>query len=230
MRTHDLLTTVLFALLALPAHAISIDFVQTGGTAIGGNGGAGDTLNLDVVATLGAGESMTLINAVPQWDLEGGNVLDLIAASEPAFQFVNGMLLTPISPNSLIGSPLDGLLSGVEFDINDAVYPSIAGPEAFFSLEQVSPLPNAALGPATFTIGTLEFVLNSSDPTEISFYVGCCFQTEIGDENFESVTLLSDLGTFQVNAIPEPSAWMVFSLGLLTVGAHLRLRRAKRTA
>jgi hypothetical protein len=231
MCTRGLLTTVLFALVALPAHAIRLDFVQTGGTAIGGNGVAGDTLNLTVVATLEAGEGTTGIIASPQWDLEGGNVLDLVAASEPSLQFVNGMPFTPLSPIARIGTPLDGMATSVAFDIDDAVYPSIAGPEAFFGLEQVPPSGRAGFGPATLTIGTLEFVLNSSDPTEISFYAGVdpyqYFDTVIIDENFEDVTFVSNLDTFRVNAqpIPEPGAWMVFSLGLLSVGAHLRTRR-----
>jgi hypothetical protein len=232
MRSSHLLATALLALLALPAHGIRLDFVQTGGTAVGGNGVAGDTLNLAVVATLEAGEGTTGIFASPQWDLEGGDVLDLVAASEPSLQFVNGMPFTPISPNARIGSPLDGMATSVGFDINDAAYPSIAGPEAFFGLEQVSPSGQAAFGPATFTIGTLEFVLNSNDPTEISFYAGADpyqhFDTVIIDENFEDVTFVSNLDRFQVNAqpIPEPGAWMLFSLGLLSVGAHLRSTRS----
>jgi hypothetical protein len=54
---------------------------RAGGTAIGGIGGAGDTLILEVVATIDAGEATTGVFTSPQWDLEGGNVLDLVAAT-----------------------------------------------------------------------------------------------------------------------------------------------------
>jgi hypothetical protein len=230
------LTAILFAtLLATPAQAISIDLVQTGGTAVGGTGGAGDTLILEVVATLDAGEATTGIFPTLQWDLGGGDVLDLVAASEPAYQFVNGHLLKPISLAARIGIPVDGMReTSVGFDIDDPVYPSFAGPEAFFGLEQIPGLISVPVpGPAVFTIGTLEFVLNSDDSTQISFYlhVPTGFGTVIGDANFEDVAPISDLGTFQVNPgrlipNPEPGTGALLSLGLLAMAAH---RRAVRT-
>jgi hypothetical protein len=237
-----LLTGVLFAtLFALPAQAISIDFVQTGGTAIGGNGGAGDTLNLSIVVTLEAGEGTVGIFVSPQWDLEGGNVLDLVAASESVFQFVNGQVVTPINSVVRIGSPLDGMWTSVGFDINDPVYPSLAGPEAFFGIEQIPPPGQVLFGPATFTLGTLEFVLNSADPTEISFYATNdppgAFDAVIFDDcslmigstpQCRDLALVSDLGTFQVNTrgwipTPEPSTASLLAIGL--VGLAVRRRR-----
>jgi len=234
MRTPILLAAALLSLLALPAHAIRIDIVQTGGTAIGGSGSAGDTLKVDIVATLEVGEGTVAIFPEPQWDLEGGNVLDLVRAREPASQLVNGTLMTSFVSNALLWRPPDRS-EFYRFGIHDVLYPSIAGPEAFHGLEQVSPLLGgapAAFGPATFTLGSLEFVLNSSDPSEISFYVGRGFGTTIGDENFANVVLAASLGTFRVNAAPtpEPSAWLVFATGLLTSGLRLRGTRGERRA
>jgi len=235
-----LLTVVLFATsFALPAQAISLDFVQTGGTAIGGVGGAGDTLILEVVATLESGEGTVGIFPSIQWDLEGGDVLDLVAASEPNYQFVNGQLMTSFSPNSRIGNPFDYLATSVFFSSNDPVYPSFAGPEAFFGLEQVPGLIGVPVaGPGTLTIGTLEFVLNSDDSTQISFYLVGAFHTVIGDDcslvigstpQCQDVTLESDLGTFQVNPHswvlnPEPSTATLFALGLVGIAAARRRR------
>jgi hypothetical protein len=240
------LTAILFAtLFAPPAQAISIGLVQTGGTAVGGVGGAGDTLIIDVVAILGAGEGTIGVFPTLQWDLEGGDVLDLVAASEPAYQYLNGHLLTGFSLNSRIGSPLDEMATSIFFESDDPVYPSIAGPEAFFGLEQVSGLVSVPIpGPGTFTVGTLEFVLNSGDSTQISFYLGSPFGTVIIDDcsaiigstpQCKDLASVSDLGTFQVNPSglipnPEPGTGALLSLGLVAMVAHRRAVRSRRTA
>jgi hypothetical protein len=228
------LTAILFAaLFAPPAQAIRLDIVQTGGTAVGGSGGAGDTLILEVVATLDAGDTAIIVYPALQWDLEGGDVLDLVASSDPDYQLVNGVRVRSISPTSDIFSPLDVLGTLITFDANDAVYPSIAGPEAFVGLEQAVPPGGAGIyGPATFSIGTAEFVLNSGGSTEISFFTGTPAGTAIIDADFQVAPI--DLGTFQVNPlatpVPEPGTRTLVLLGLLAMGAHRRSVRRRRTA
>lgn len=238
------LTAILFAaLFAPPAQAISLDIVQIGGTAVGGIGGAGDTLILEVVATLDEGEGTIGVFPTLQWDLEGGNVLDLVSVSEPKYQLVNGTRVSSFSPNSRIGNPFDWTTS-VFFYTYDPVYPSVAGPEFFMGLEQVTPLGLVvAYGPATFTIGTLEFALNSASSTEISFLTESPVRTVIADDcstiigstpQCKDVTSIADLGTFQVNSplahVPEPGTRMLLALGLLAMGAHRRAVRRRRTA
>ena len=68
---------------AEPAAALRVDLNPVGGTAISGSGDAGDTLVLSIDVTMEADDEAFAFFFSLQWDQDGGDVLDLVGASEP---------------------------------------------------------------------------------------------------------------------------------------------------
>ena len=91
--------------LAGSANAIRFDLNQIGGTAVGGYGAPGDTLVLSIDVTLEADDGSTGLITALQWDLEGGDVLDITRGTETSFEIVNSVPIFPISGVYRMGDP-----------------------------------------------------------------------------------------------------------------------------
>ena len=83
-----ILLVLLIALTAAgSASAISLSIVQVGGTADASSAQVGDTIVVSLVVTLEEGDVFTGVSAALEWDTEGGDVLDIVSASETGLEW-----------------------------------------------------------------------------------------------------------------------------------------------
>ena len=151
-----------------PAEAYTISLRQIGGTAVDGVGYVGGDVVVSIEVGLEASDSVIIVAPTLQWDIEGGDVLDLVRATESSS--VAGGSLAPIN-----GAHRHGAIgtSGTFF-ANGSSFPSFAGPTFTSGWEQAG-VPEddftGLAGPATFRVGTAEFVFREIGTTTLGFRV-----------------------------------------------------------
>lgn len=80
-----------------PAEAYTISLRQIGGTAVDGVGYVGGDVVVSIDVVVEASDSVLIVSPTLQWDLEGGNVLDIVRATETPGVTVVGGTLAPIN-------------------------------------------------------------------------------------------------------------------------------------
>jgi hypothetical protein len=180
---------------------VTVTLTQVGGTYSSVAGAvASDTLVLDIVVTLAGGDAVTSVDPAFNFSSVGG----FVSGTEAAFNFVGGVLLTPIGvPGADIG---------------------ILGSGAVGGWEATTLAATGAPGPATFSLGTATFHLNGAAGS-ISFAIGGGGETVIGGPNFANITGTSTLNGFVINgAVPEPTTVAMLGMGLLGLAVSGRRR------
>jgi len=170
------------------ASAITVNLNQIGGTYAGGGGPPTptDTVVLDIQVVLGAAEATNGVSFA--FDLTNCGGCSFIGGSEAPFNFINGVVLTPI----IGGGPF---------------VPGVA-PNTIKGWEATTLTPGGAPGPATFSIGTATFHLNGPGTLSAGGSVGT--DTQLLDGNNQPVG-----GTLNGFAfIPEPTTFAMLGLGL----------------
>jgi hypothetical protein len=246
------LCSVSLALLLFANSAIAISFslTQTGGTAQNGRGQVGDTLTVAVDVAIGADELTTGIFASLGWDQNGGNVLDIVSATEGTGGFLGPYPFRPINSNYILfdnPTPTAPLGNARSFSDGTDFADTVAGPTVMVGFELAPPvvdddallteiINNGAPGPANFHLGEVTFRLASLGTTTLEFF---------RDPNLGSRTLVvgargilfdndqiqfTDIpvsaigfGTLQIVVVPEPSAALLIALGLIGLASRPRL-------
>ena len=85
----------------------------------------GDTIVVSLVVTLEEGDVFTGVGAALEWDTEGGDVLDIVSASETGSLLLDGKLFTRINGRYRIGEP--GTV-GVAVEEGESFPASFVGP------------------------------------------------------------------------------------------------------
>jgi len=174
------------------ASAVSVTLSQVGGTYAGPVGSPSDTLVLSIDVTLAGGEAVTGVFAALDLNACGG--CSFLGGTEQAFNFVGGVLLTPI------GAPGGDIGPGV-------------APGTIKGWENQTLTVTGAPGPATFSIGTASFHLSGSGTISVGGASVATGDTIIGGANFVDITGTSTLGSFAY-VIPEPTTFALLGLGL----------------
>jgi hypothetical protein len=244
---HRIFLTLLVALTAAgSASAITLSIVQVGGTADAGSAQIGDTIVVSLVVTLEEGDVFTGTSAALQWDMEGGDVLDIVSASETESLVIDGKLFTWINGRYRIGEP--GTV-GVSVEEGENFPASFVGPTFVWGWELVTPLGDldGVVGPHSFSIGEAEFAIRNSGTVTVSYYTQEPWETLVAGQGFEfnGQVIYEDLEVGTVvqvksmaivarapTAVPSlgPVGLVIVALGLAGAGVasvgRLRARRS----
>ena len=237
-RTLALACLVLGAQVA-PAEAVTLSLSQIGGTAVDGVGYVGDTVVVSIDAELEEGESLLIVAPSLEWDLEGGNVLDLVRATESSS--VAGGSLAPINGYYRHGVA-DGT-TGTLFTNGTSFPASFLGPTWAGGWEQAAVAADdlAGLeGPASFTVGTARFVFREVGETTLGFHLDprnpvrtSIFNLAGIDETGNGSTRRLDLSAIEFEplsltvVVPEPGSALLGGAGL--AGLEPRVANARTT-
>ena len=223
---------------AVPAQAYTLSLRQIGGTAVAGVGYVGDTVVIGIDFALEAGDNVAVVAPTLQWDREGGNVLDLVRATEVS-SVAEGAL------TSINGAYRHGTLgTGGDFFENGSSFPGLAGPTFTAGWEQAA-LTAASLeglnGPASFRMGTARFVFQEVGTTTLGFLVDPTDPwrslvmrrgriDETGDTTLRELDLSAvEFAPFSLTVlVPEPGTALLGGAGLLGLGLASRARAARR--
>jgi hypothetical protein len=193
-----LLTAGMVFALSSQANAFSVDLVQTGGPA---TPNPSDVISFNIEVTLLGGEATTLVD--PAIGLIGAS---FVGGTEAAYNFVGGVLLTPIgSPNTDIGTINGGLAAA--------------------GWEGSTLTPGGAPGPAVFVLGTAVFHVNSTTVAlefDAPTALGVPFGTVIGDGAFMEIQNSVSYGNFY--SVPEPTTAGLMILGVVGLAVAGRRR------
>jgi hypothetical protein len=231
---------VLVAQVAPPAEAYTISLSQVGGTAVGGVGYVGDTVVVSIGVELGASDSVLIVAPALQWDLEGGNVLDLVRATESSS--VAGGALAPIN-----GAYRHGPVGTFgTFFADGSSFPALAGPTWATGWEQAAVIEDdltGLAGPASFTVGTARFVLREVGETTLGFHldpsnglstalISQRHIDETGNVTFEQIDLSAiEFAPLSLTVlVPEPGTALLAGLGLAGLALVSGARRRRNAA
>jgi hypothetical protein len=166
------------------ASAISLSLVQVGGTADAGSAQIGDTIVVSLVVTLEEGDVFTGVGAALEWDMDGGDVLDIASATETGSLVIDGKLFTWINGRYRIGDP--GTV-GTSVEEGQSFPASFVGPTFVVGWELVCPIGDldGVVGPHSFSIGEAEFVIRNFGTATVSYYTQEPWETLVAGQGFE---------------------------------------------
>jgi len=166
------------------ASAISLSIVQVGGTAEAGAAEIGDTIVVNLVVTLEEGDVFTGASAAIEWDIEGGDVLDIVSATETGALVIDGKLFSNINGRYRIGAP--GTVGNL-VEEGQSFPTSFVGPTFVWGWELVAPYGDldGVIGPHVFSLGEAEFVIRNLGATTVSYYTQEPWETLVAGQGFE---------------------------------------------
>ncbi len=222
-------------------------------TPIGGSttGVVGDTISIGIDLVIGDDEFLTIADPAITWDLEGGNVLDAVGASQPSVVWLGSIPLSPLAAErwnffdpTIPGDVGPGVFGNGPFD------DPYDGPTAFWGFEMTSILisdgqlldywSDGTFVPGTYRIGTLDFLLASVGTTTIGFAgpalsherpFGSLFTgrgvERISLDEIDFIDLDITSGAFAslaITVVPEPGTALLLGLGLAGLSSAGRRR------
>lgn len=177
-----LLASGMALMLTSQAHAVAVDLLPDNASPT-----ASDSVTFTIQATLEASDAVTGIFVTI--DSSGAS---FVSGTEQAFNFVNGVLLTPIgAPGSDIGPILDN-------------------PNRIGGFEAQTLSASGAPGPATFTIGSATYHIGGAFSLTMDTSIGDPGGTVVGGVDFADISNDVAWG----NIVPEPTTAGLLSLGL----------------
>jgi hypothetical protein len=187
---------------------VSIGLVQVGGTYDGVSANAGDTLVLNITYSIQPGDAITLVDPgiVFNGSVQSFNVA---GSTETAFAAwsAGAVALNPIATGDIA-----------------LVTPNLAN-----GWEKGTTIAGGGSSPCVFgactSLGTAAFVLSGNSGVIAVGAVGAPGGTVIGDGTFVDIAPISNLGTFTITAIPEPTTASLLGLGLLGLTVAGRRRK-----
>jgi hypothetical protein len=171
------------------ASAVAVDLVQIGGPA---TPSPSDVIVFNIQVTLQGGEGVTAVD--PAIEMMGASY---VGGTEQPFNFVNGVLLTPIGA---AGADLGTINGGL----------AVAGWEA------TTLTAGGAPGPAVFNIGSVQFHVGSPNvwlTFDTPGALGVAFGTVVGDGGFNNISTQVSWGNYHL--VPEPTTAGLMTLGLI---------------
>jgi hypothetical protein len=232
-----------------PSQAYTLSLRQVGGTAVGGVGYVGDTVVVSIDMLLEAGDTLFTVAPSLRWDLEGGNVLDLVQASETSS--VAGGALAPFDPKYRHGA----VATLGDLYLNGSSFQALAGPSFAAGWEQSGVFSDTGVttlaGPASFAVGRATFVFREVGETTVDFPLENCqagipcplennpWGTVVLDRVTNNVTGIVtyqeiDLAAFDFQplrltvVVPEPGSALLGGAGLLGLALASRTRATRR--
>lgn len=243
------LATVALLLISNSAFGIGLNLTQIGGTAVNGQGVVGDTVEVAVDFTIGENEVTTGVFPTLWWDQDGGNVLDIVSATEGFGGFLGPYLMSPLNRTNYI---LTDSSSPVPTDRNDRFFSNSGvafgdtqvGTTLMIGFEAAIPalsddqllaeiINNGLPGPASFRLGVVTFQLASLGETTLALFRdpnstlrtlitgprGITFTND--DITFTDIPISGiGFGSLQIMVIPEPSTAMLLIFGLFGLAAR----------
>jgi hypothetical protein len=166
------------------ASAITLSIAQVGGSGDASSAQVGDTIVVSLVVTLEEGDVFTGVGAALEWDTEGGDVLDIVSASETGSLLLDGKLFTRINGRYRIGEP--GTV-GVAVEEGESFPASFVGPTFVVGWELATPIGDldGVGGPRAFSIGEAEFVIRNPGTVTVSYYTEEPWETLVAGQGFE---------------------------------------------
>ncbi len=212
------------------ASAITLSIAQVGGSGDASSAQVGDTIVVSLVVTLEEGDVFTGASAALQWDTEGGDVLDIVSASESGPLLLDGKLFDVINGRYRIGEPET---VGVSVEEGESFPASFVGPTFVWGWELVAPFGDldGVVGPHAFSIGEAEFVISNPGTVTVSYYTQEPWETLVAGQGFEfnGQVIYEDL---EVGTVVQVESLAIFArapqavpalgpVGLLIVAAGL---------